>query len=65
MNESSKDIEIIPISKFQENFDDYMEKIEISKKSFIIETEDGSQAVMIPLDEEIIKIHMECNNDAS
>jgi PHD/YefM family antitoxin component YafN of YafNO toxin-antitoxin module len=65
MNEPSKDIEIIPISKFQDNFDDYMEKIEISKKSFIIETENGSQAVMVPADEEIIKIHTECNNDAS
>jgi len=52
-------LEVIPIAKFQENFDDYLEKIEQDKVSFIIESEDGSKAVMMPADDEILKIYTE------
>jgi hypothetical protein len=42
MNDSLNNIEIVSIKEFQENFDDYIKKIEILRKSFIIETEDGT-----------------------
>lgn len=57
-------LEVIPIAKFQENFDDYLERIEQDKVSFIIESEDGTKAVMMPADDEILKIYTE-HNEAS
>jgi len=55
---------VIPIQEFQSNFEDYIKQIEENKKSFIIESEDGTRAVMIPIDDELVKIHTEMNNDA-
>lgn len=52
-------LEVVPIAKFQENFDEYLEKIEQEKTSFIIESEDGTKAVMMPADDEILKIYTE------
>ena len=57
-------VEVIPIQEFQSNFEDYIKQIEENKKSFIIESEDGTRAVMIPIDDELVKIHTEMNNDA-
>ena len=57
--------EVVSISKFQDNFDEYMEKIEKKRESFIIEDEEGNRAIMVPADEELIRIHTEFNNDAS
>jgi hypothetical protein len=65
MNDSSSNIEIVSIKEFQENFDGYMEKIETLKQSFIIETEDGSTAVMIPCEEDAIEIYTERYNETS
>jgi PHD/YefM family antitoxin component YafN of YafNO toxin-antitoxin module len=57
--------EVVSLSKFQDNFDTYMEKIEKNRESFIIEDEEGNRAIMVPADEELIRIHTEFNNDAS
>lgn len=66
MEEGALDfLEQVPIGKFQDNFDSYMEKIEVKKESFIIIGDDGTRAIMMPADEELIRIHTELNNDAS
>lgn len=56
MNDSLSNIEIVSIKEFQENFDDYITKIETLRKSFIIETEEGERAIMMPAEEQSIKI---------
>ncbi len=63
MNQNKEDLEVIPILEFQNKFDFYMEKIEKEKVSIIIEDLNGNQAVMVPADDEILKIHTE-HNDA-
>lgn len=59
MNDSLNDIKIVSIKEFQENFDDYIKKIETLRQSFIIETEGGERAIMMPANEETIKIDVE------
>lgn len=59
MNDSSNNIEIVSIKEFQENFDDYIKKIETLRQSFIIETEGGERAIMVPAEEKGIKIETE------
>lgn len=63
MNQNKGDLEVIPILEFQNNFDFYINKIENEKKSIIIEDLNGNRAVMVPADDEILKIHTE-HNDA-
>jgi PHD/YefM family antitoxin component YafN of YafNO toxin-antitoxin module len=65
MNDSLNNIEIVSIKEFQENFDDYIKKIEILRKSFIIENEQGQQAIMMPAEEEVIEIYTKQNSDVS
>ena len=48
---------VIPIEQFQENFDAYMEDIEVNGNSYVIENEAGERAVMMPADDEIIKLY--------
>jgi len=50
------------VEEFQEDFDNLMSLIENDKKSFIITSEHG-EAVIMPADEELIRIHTE-HNDA-
>jgi len=57
-------MEKIPIDKFQKKFDEYVKKVE-SGESVIIEDADGRSVVMVPADDEIVKIHTDWNNDAS
>lgn len=59
MNDSSSNIEIVSIKEFQENFDDYMKKIETLRQSFIIETEEGRRAIMMPANEQEFKMYLE------
>ena len=51
------------VEEFQENFDNLMNLVENDKKSFIITSEHG-EAVIMPADDELIRIHTELNNEA-
>lgn len=51
------------VEEFQEDFDNLMSLIENDKKSFIITSEHG-EALIMPADEELIRIHTE-HNEAS
>jgi PHD/YefM family antitoxin component YafN of YafNO toxin-antitoxin module len=51
------------VEEFQEDFDNLMNLVENDKKSFIITSEHG-EAVIIPADDELIRIHTELNNEA-
>ena len=51
------------VEEFQDNFDNLMNLVENDKKSFIITSEHG-EAVIMPADDELIRIHTELNNEA-
>jgi PHD/YefM family antitoxin component YafN of YafNO toxin-antitoxin module len=48
------------VEEFQEDFDNLMDLVENDKKSFIITSEHG-EAVIMPADEELIRIYTEHN----
>ena len=52
------------MEEFQERFDELMERVEMGERLGIID-EDGRAAVMIPADDDLIRIHTELNNEAS
>ena len=51
------------MEEFQEKFDELMERVENGERLGII-GEDGRAAVMVPADDELIRIHTELNNEA-
>jgi len=51
------------VEEFQEDFDNLMSSFENDKESFIITSEHG-EAIIMPADEELIRIHTELNNEA-
>jgi PHD/YefM family antitoxin component YafN of YafNO toxin-antitoxin module len=51
------------VEEFQEDFDNLMNLVENDKKSFIITSEHG-EAVIMPADDELIRIHTELNSEA-
>ena len=55
-------MEKITIDGLQKNFDDYIKRVE-NGESFIVEDSKGRSVVMVPADEEVIRIHTE-HNDA-
>jgi prevent-host-death family protein len=57
-------MEVFTVEEFQERFDELMERVENGKRLGII-NEHGQAAVMIPADDDLIRIHTECNNEAS
>jgi antitoxin (DNA-binding transcriptional repressor) of toxin-antitoxin stability system len=57
-------MEVFTVEEFQERFDELIERVENGERLGIID-EDGRAAVMIPADDELIRIHTECNNEAS
>jgi len=57
-------MEIFTVEEFQERFDELMERVEMGEHIGIV-NEDGKAAVMLPADDELIRIHTECNNEAS
>ncbi len=57
-------MEVFTVSEFQERFDELMERVENGERLGIID-EDGRAAVMIPADDDLIRIHTELNNEAS
>jgi antitoxin (DNA-binding transcriptional repressor) of toxin-antitoxin stability system len=56
-------MEKVTIEGFQKNFDEYLKRVE-NGESIIIEDVSGKSVVMVPADEEIIRIHTE-HDDAS
>jgi PHD/YefM family antitoxin component YafN of YafNO toxin-antitoxin module len=51
------------VEHWQENWDELMNRVE-NGESIGIVNESGEKAVMIPADDEIIKIYTELNNEA-
>ena len=56
-------MEIFTVEEFQERFDELIERVESGEHIGIVD-ENGKAAVMIPTNDDIIRIHTECNNEA-
>ena len=56
-------MEIFTVEEFQERFDELMERVENGEHLGIV-NEAGQAAVMMPADDELIRIHTEENNEA-
>jgi hypothetical protein len=57
-------MEVFTVEEFQERFEELMERVENGEHLGII-NENGQAAVMIPADDDLIRIHTELNNEAS
>lgn len=56
-------MEVFTVEEFQQQFDELLERVENGEKIGIV-GEDGKAAVMIPADDDLIRIHTELNNEA-
>ena len=56
-------MEVFTVEEFQERFDELIERVESGEHIGIVD-ENGKAAVMIPANDDIIRIHTECNNEA-
>lgn len=56
-------MEVFTVEQFQEQFDELLERVENGDHIGIV-GEDGRSAVMIPADDDLIRIHTELNNEA-
>ena len=56
-------MEVYTVKEWEENFDALLERVENGEHIGII-GEDGKAAVMMPADDELIRIHTELNNEA-
>jgi PHD/YefM family antitoxin component YafN of YafNO toxin-antitoxin module len=56
-------MEVFTVKEFEERFDELMERVENGEKLGIV-NENGQAAVMMPVDDELIRIHTELNNEA-
>ena len=56
-------MEIFTLKEWEDNFDELIERVEKGETIGIVR-EDGKAAVMMPADDEILRIHTEQNNDA-
>jgi len=56
-------MEVFTLKEWEDNFDDLIERVEKGETIGIVR-EDGKAAVMMPADDEILRIHIEQNNDA-
>ena len=57
-------MEVFTVKEWEDNFDDLLERVEKGERIGIVR-EDGTAAVMIPADDELYRIYMENNNEAS
>jgi PHD/YefM family antitoxin component YafN of YafNO toxin-antitoxin module len=57
-------MEVFTVAEFQERFDELIERVENGEHLGIVD-ENGKAAVMIPADDDLIRIHTELNNEAS
>ena len=56
-------MEVFTVEEWEENFDELFERVENGETIGIV-NEDGSAAVMMPADDELIQIYTENNNEA-
>jgi len=56
-------MEIFTVEEFQEKFDELIERVESGEHIGIVDERERA-AVMIPADEDLIRIHTELNNEA-
>ena len=56
-------MEIFTVEEFQERWDELMLRVENGENIGIV-NENGQAAVMMPADDELIRIHTELNNEA-
>jgi len=56
-------MEVFTIQEWEKNFDELFKRVEDGETIGIIK-EDGQAAVMMPADDEIIRIYTEQNNEA-
>ncbi len=56
-------MEVFTIKEWEDNFDELFSRVENGETIGIVK-EDGTAAVMVPADDDIIRIHTEENNDA-
>jgi antitoxin (DNA-binding transcriptional repressor) of toxin-antitoxin stability system len=57
------DIEFHTILEWEENWDELVQRVENGETIGII-NENGNKAVMVPADDELIKLYTELNNEA-
>ena len=56
-------MEIFTIKEWEENFDELYKRVENGETIGIVK-EDGTAAVMMPADDELLRIYTENNNEA-
>ena len=56
-------MEFYSVKHWEENFDDLFERVENGETIGIV-NEKGEKAVMVPADNELIKLYTELNNEA-
>jgi antitoxin (DNA-binding transcriptional repressor) of toxin-antitoxin stability system len=56
-------MEVFTVEEWEENFDELFERVENGETIGIV-NKDGSAAVMMPADDDFVRIHTELNNDA-
>ena len=58
-----KSIKFYTVEYWQENWEELMDKVESGEHTGIVNKE-GNKAVMIPIDDELIKMYREMNDEA-
>jgi len=57
-------MEVFTVKEWEENFDALLERVEDGERIGIVD-EEGRAAVMLPYDDELVRIYTESNNEAS
>jgi len=57
-------MEVFTVKEWEDNFDDLLERVEKGEHIGIID-EEGRAAVMMPIDDELLRIYTENKNEAS
>ena len=56
-------MQFFTVKEWEENFDELFERVE-NGETIGIENDNGEKAIMIPADDELIRIYTENNNEA-
>ena len=56
-------MEVFTVKEFQDNFDNLLERVENGERIGIV-NDDGSAAVMIPVDDNVYQMYTDNNNEA-
>ena len=60
---NNPNIEFYSVEEFEERWEEMIDRVE-NGEHIGIENENGNRAVMIPADDELLRIHTELNNEA-